>query len=269
MIASFQAHSAAIYRIKQLPNGFVATCSSDNNVKIWNTTANWTLFRTYTGHASNVYDIECINADTIASGGSDRIIRLWNVSTGQTTSTINANAAVRSLKLLSNGVHLAAGLSSFDIKIYDIITGGLLGVLSGHVNYISDMALIGDSLLASSSYSNDTTIRIWNLTTYTNKFTFTNHSGYVYSLKMVSDDLLASGSCDKTLRFWNITNGTLVKTWKNHTNCIFRSLDLFSSQLLVSGSVDKSLKLWNLNTGEVIATINTDLQILSMAILSK
>jgi len=49
-LVSFQAHSHAIFRIKLLPNGFVATCSDDYTVKIWNPlNNNWNLIQTYTG----------------------------------------------------------------------------------------------------------------------------------------------------------------------------------------------------------------------------
>ena len=52
LVNSFQAHDHVIWRIKQSPfnNEYVATCSYDSQVKIWNANTNWTLIRNYTGH---------------------------------------------------------------------------------------------------------------------------------------------------------------------------------------------------------------------------
>ena len=54
-----------IVRIKQLPNGYVATCSADSKAKIWDVLSNgtnWALIRTHSGHSNNVYAVEYINA---------------------------------------------------------------------------------------------------------------------------------------------------------------------------------------------------------------
>jgi len=55
LIKSFTANGDKINRIKQSPfsEDFVATCSEDKSVKIWNvttTTNNWNLMRTHSGH---------------------------------------------------------------------------------------------------------------------------------------------------------------------------------------------------------------------------
>ena len=52
IIASFQAHNDAINRIMQLPSGYVATCSLDATVKIWNPYSNWSLIQIYSNHLS-------------------------------------------------------------------------------------------------------------------------------------------------------------------------------------------------------------------------
>ncbi len=101
-------------------------------MKVWNSFANWNLIRTYTGHSNAVWELEWINLDTIASGGfSDYTIKIWSISSGQTLRTINAGTLVNSLKLLNNGIHLAAGLNP-NINIYNINTGGLVATLQGH-----------------------------------------------------------------------------------------------------------------------------------------
>ena len=117
LIKSFQGHASYVNRIKQLPNGFVATCSDDNLVKIWNS-FNWSLIQTYTKHNANVKGLDFINNDTIVSGDENGVINIWYICTGMTNRTIKARGAVWSLVLLSNGFYLASGLSNQNISIY-------------------------------------------------------------------------------------------------------------------------------------------------------
>ncbi len=174
LVNSFQANSNSIYRIKQSPintntnTNYVATCSDDETVKIWNVSSSfdWTIITTYSQHSSAVVALEWLDNDTLASAGYlDGTIKQWSMTTGQTKRTIPTNQNVKSLKMLNTNIHLAAGLSNGDINIYNINDGNLVSSLKGHESYVYDLVQISDNLLASSS--DDHTVRIWNLTTNT------------------------------------------------------------------------------------------------------
>jgi WD40 repeat protein len=263
LVNSFKAHSSDIYRIKQSPfntnTNYVATCSEDKTVKIWNVSSSfdWTLITTYSQHSSGVYDLEWLDNDTLASAGySDETIKLWSLTTGQTKRTIQTNQWVSSLKLLNTKIHLAAGLGNGNINIYNINDGNLVSSLIGHTNGVWDLVQISDDLLASSSW--DHTVRIWNLTTNTCNFILTGHTDRVWGLKQITSSILASGSWDATIKLWDITSGELIRTLTGHTNAIWYSVDLLNNgQTLVSGSLDGTIKLWNWSTGECFSTILT------------
>jgi WD40 repeat protein len=261
LVNSFWAHSNYINRIKHSPfnTNYVATCSDDTTVKIWNVSSsfNWTLITTYSQHSSEVYGLEWLDNDTLASAGwYDQTIRLWSPTTGQTKRTIQTNQYVWSLTMLNTNIHLAAGLSYGDINIYNINDGNLVSSLKGHTSQVNDLVQISDELLASSS--SDETVRIWNLTTNTCKFILTEHTVWVIGLKQITPNILASGSGDKTIKLWDITSGQLLRTLTGHTNGIEWSVDLLNNgQTLVSGSSDQTIKLWNWSTGECLSTIQT------------
>jgi WD40 repeat protein len=261
LVDSFQAHSSWINRIKQSPfntytnTNYVATCSDDKTVKIWNISSsfNWTLITTYSQHSDDVRALEWLDSDTLAS--ADQTIKLWSPTTGQTKRTIQINQSVFSLKLLNNNIHLAAGLSNGDINIYNINDGNLVSSLKGHSSHVYDLVQISADLLASSSV--DKTVHIWNLTTNTCKFILTGHTNWVVGLKQITPSILASGSWDRTIKLWDITSGKLIRTLTGHTGAIWFSVDLLNSQTLVSGSGNKTIKLWNWSTGECLSTIQT------------
>ena len=271
MLNSFQAHADDITRIKQSPfsNDFVATCSDDNKVIIWNattTTNNWNLIRTYPGHTNCVNELEWIDHDTIASGSNDKTIQIWSKNTGIIIKTINTGIEVYCLKLLSNGFHLASGLGN-NIIIYDKNTGSSISTLTGHSSLIRDLALTNNGNLLASS-SEDNPIRIWDLTTNTLKFTLTGHGSPVYGLKMISNEILASGSADKSIRLWNIITGHPIRTLPN-THEIYWSVDLLNDAVtLVSGSAGQKIELWNVNYGSLLRSIDTGMLIRTLTTLN-
>jgi WD40 repeat protein len=261
LVNTVQAHSYSINRIKQSPfntnTNYVATCSDDKTVKIWNVSSSfdWTLITTYSQHLSWVRALEWLDNDTLASGSYDRTIQIWSMATGQTKRTIETNQNVWSLKLLNANIHLAAGLSNGDINIYNINDGNLVSSLKGHTSHVMDLVQLSADLLASSSL--DKTVRIWNLTTNKCKFNLTGHTIGVYGLKQITPSILASGSMDRTIKLWYITTGQLIRSLTGHTGSIWYSVDLLNSQTLVSGSEDETIKLWNWTTGECFSTIQT------------
>jgi WD40 repeat protein len=259
LVNSFQAHSSQINRINPSPfnRNYVATCSDDNTVKIWNVSSSFdsTLITTYSQHSSEVNTFEWLDKDTLASGSVDKTIKLWSMATGKTKRTIKTNENVTCLKLLNTTIHLPAGLGNGDINIYNIKNRNLVSSLKGHTECVVDLVQISDKLLASSS--SDKTVRIWNLTTNTCKFILTGHTNDVYGLKQLTPSILASGSWDTTIKLWNITSGQLIRNLKGHTRWIDMSIDLLNSQTLVSGSWDQTIKLWNWSTGECLNTIQT------------
>ena len=144
--------------------------------------------------------------------------------------------------------------------------GNLIATLNGHLSNVNDLVLMNSerNLLASSS--DDRTIRIWELNTYTIKYVLNGHASYVYGLKQVSFDTLSSSSWDKTIKLWNTTSGQLMRTLTNHTDRMYWSLDMLNDGLtLVSGSNDKTIKLWDWNRGECLKTLSTGLIIDSLA----
>ena len=250
---SFEAHTNAVNRIKQLPfHSYVATCSSDKTVNIWDPLHNWNLVQTYRGHKEPVHGLEYINTNIMASGSDDETLQIWSISKGQTLRVINVTKSVWSLKILSNGIYLACGLSNGKIHIYNINDGSLVTILEGHVSKVNDLELTSNGNLLASS-SSDKTVRIWDLATYANVFNLTGHDDQVFGLKLISSDILASGSWDTTVKLWNITTGTIIRTLTGHASKIYWAIDLLSDGIntkLITGCMDQKLILWDIDSGQ-------------------
>jgi WD40 repeat protein len=156
-------------------HSYLASCSSDGYLNIWNASTNWSLTR----HLNN--------------GFCNALIHLPNAKL----------AASSGLGFGSN------------IKIWDPLkqVNGPLATLTGHLDEIFCLALSPDgSLLASGS--NDFTAKIWNYTNQTTALkTFSGHTDRVNAVCFVSNQILASGSIDNLIKIWNLISGK-KHSWK-------------------------------------------------------
>ena len=101
---------------------------------------------------------------------------------------------------------------------------------------------------------------------YSIRFNLTGHISAVKGMKLVSFDILASGSNDNTIKLWNITSGSLIRTI-NYTNSILSLVDMLNTQTLVC-CTGGAITLSNLTTGERISMVNTIASFRSLAVLS-
>jgi WD40 repeat protein len=84
------------------------------------------------------------------------------------------------------------------------------------------------------------------------------HGGGVYSLAILQDGRLASGSSDGIIRLWDIKNGVEAKTGTirltGHRGAV-RALALLPDGRLASGSADSTIRIWDTETGKETAVI--------------
>lgn len=87
-------HSKAVFRIayyKDDKNSFLATCSADGTVRLWNPVKG-TVLKTLSGHTDWVYAV-AISPDgkQVAAGGWNGEVRVWNVADGAQVRAFNAS----------------------------------------------------------------------------------------------------------------------------------------------------------------------------------
>jgi WD40 repeat protein len=75
------------------------------------------------------------------------------------------------------------------------------------------------------------------------------HEGYVYTIAILPDGRIVSGSEDRTIRIWNSSTGDCEMSLCGH-NSYVKAIAVLPDGRIVSGSVDKTIRIWNLSTGE-------------------
>ena len=164
------------------------------------------------------------------------------------------------LSIAYHSVRMARRLASggFDavIRLWNVRTGRLLRILTGHPNDIESVSFSPDGeTLASGGF--DATIRLWNVRTGRLLRILTGHRGIVYSVSFSPDGkTLASGGFDATIRLWNVRTGGLLRTLEGHTKGWISSVSFSpDGKTLSSGGRDATIRLWDIRTGKHLRTL--------------
>lgn len=128
-------------------------------------------------------------------------------------------------------------------------------IQAGHAAPVVAIAFSPDGrLLASGSI--DTTIKLWETTTWRELRTFSGHTAPVRWVAFSPDGRwLASGANDKTVRLWNLGAGREWRTLAGHGAQVASVAFSPDGRWLASGGADKTLKLWDVATGRELRTI--------------
>ncbi len=71
-------HTDKVTCLVTLPDGLLASGSSDKTIRIWNVTSGITI-KTLTGHTGGVWSLVVLPNDSLLTSGSDdKTIRIWS-----------------------------------------------------------------------------------------------------------------------------------------------------------------------------------------------
>lgn len=129
-----------------------------------------------------------------------------------------------------------------------------LATLSGHGDYITDVACSPNGkIIASASW--DDTIKIWDIQNGNIINTLTEHTGNVNSVDFSPDGTkLVSASSDNTIKIWEVNTGSVICTLKDHKDQVWDAHFNHDASRLISSANDNTVKLWDVQKQSVILT---------------
>ncbi|MFD8081616.1 NB-ARC domain-containing protein [Kitasatospora sp. NPDC059722] len=132
---------------------------------------------------------------------------------------------------------------------------GVVRVLTGHVNGVSDCAFSPEGTLLATS-SHDGTVRLWDSATGGPVRILTGHVGAVAACAFSPDGtLLATTGHDRTARLWDTHTGTPVRTLTGHSGPVVDCAFSPDGTLLATASHDRTARLWDTRTGTPVRTL--------------
>ena len=154
-----------------------------------------------------------------------------------------------------DGSTLASGGWGKNVRLWDVASGQLKAVLTGHLHNATDVAFSPDgSILASGSL--DKTVRLWDVASEEQKFILTGHTDRVESVAFSPDGstLASTGWGDQTIRLWDVASGELQTILIGHTDDVFSATFNPDGSTLASAGIS-TVHLWDVASGEPQATL--------------
>ena len=199
-------------------------------------------------------DLKCDCENKFFGLITDKVIQVPEASTVNNQPLLNIQTYKRCLS--SDSLTESATSKTQRCSLNEHASETKLGDLN-QISYLdtdeSDMTLLStDETLDKDilfSCSNDTYIKMWDLTYGKCIKTINGHRQGVTCVKRISNDKIVSGSNDKHIKIWKVLNGKCLNTLQGHSDGI-KSLHLsqFDKNSVFSGS-NKELWMWNLETG--------------------
>nr|ATI09805.1 TATA-box binding protein [Lysiphlebia japonica] len=182
------------------------------------------------------------DSSLLAVGFSDSIIKIWSLTHKKLYSMKNANE-LENINLEAEDVL---------VRMMNDKSNDTFRTLYGHSGPIYALSFSPDKNLLLSC-SEDTTIRLWSLHTWTCVVCYKGHLYPVWTVKFSQHGYyFASGSHDKTVRLWATDTNQPLRIFAGH----YSDVDVVqfhpNSNYIVSGSSDMTIRLWDCVSGNQV-----------------
>nr|XP_057934930.1 TAF5-like RNA polymerase II p300/CBP-associated factor-associated factor 65 kDa subunit 5L isoform X2 [Doryrhamphus excisus] len=193
-------------------------------------------------HTEQLLNAAEVSADSrlLAAGFDSSTVKLWSLRARKLKAKPHVTDVSR--------VHLACDVLEEEMDEEDA-SGSEIKMLRGHSGPVYRTAFLTDSsgLL---TCSEDTSIRYWDLGSFTNTVLYQGHAYPVWDVDVSPCSLyFASGSHDRTARLWTFSRTYPLRLYAGHladVDCIkFHP----NSNYLATGSTDKTVRLWSTQQG--------------------
>jgi WD40 repeat protein len=216
-IGSFKAHNEAILTSSTLDWIYMAS-ASNRDILIWNT-QNGNLAKKLTGHSDFIYHLIRMQNGYLLSASADKTIKVWNSTNWSFVKTLNGHLdSVMCLAELSYDL-LASGSEDGEIRIWNVKEGINLITWKAHSDAIKSLVLLPkQKYLASLAFGME--IQIWDFNQGVLIQTLMADE-MLYSLAILSNGYLVSGSSYGYISIWDVESGLVKKTVFYDANTIW------------------------------------------------
>ncbi|KFD56014.1 hypothetical protein M513_03138 [Trichuris suis] len=250
--SSLPGHGEAVISTLFSPDGKrLASGSGDTTVRFWDLSTEMPQF-TCKGHNNWVLCLSwSADGQKLASGCKSGCIIVWNPDSGERIGKVLSShrswvnsITWKPLHLDPHSRFLASSSKDHDIRIWDVVLGQSVRVLSGHTASVTCVRWGGEGLIYSASQ--DRTIKVWRADDGVLCRTLSGHAHWVNSIALHTDYALRCGAFDPkdahsrkapTLN----TNPENLRTLAQE---IYDKVKGSGPERMVSGSDDFTMFLW-------------------------
>ena len=208
-----RGHAYGMRKMAYSPDGVVVcTGGEDGKLKLWNATSGFCYVTMEQSHSAPVTAVAFANSNVVISASLDGTVRAHDLHRYRTFKTLTTPTPVQFLSLAvdPSGEIVAAGSADpFHIYIWNLQTGKLLDIMTGHEGPICDLTFQSSGgVLASASW--DGTVRFWDLYKGNVATESVQHTSDVVCVAFRPDGKeVCSGTIGGLLSFWDVDSAKL------------------------------------------------------------
>ena len=213
---------APVWAIEYIDKDTLVSGAQDYSIQIWSISTGATIRKIRTENFCNGFSDFSLkllsNGIYLASGLFDGRIKIWNITDGSLVSIINGkwtNSAigngVNDLVMIDNQT-LAASFGDGYVRIFDLTTNSLkFNISVSGSGGVFGLKLISSGILATGS--SDYNLKLLNTKNGIQMGLLYSHKNSIYfSVDLLSDQIIVSGSNDRTIKFWNLTTNKIFNS---------------------------------------------------------
>lgn len=267
--------SSAIYEDRIKPKGafieqalgyegrIIASCSSDQTVKIWEPLTGECI-KTLEGHKDIVQTIAfCPTGRLVASGSADRTIRLWNLTENADSSRVKL--ARNFVKILHGHRHPISAicfsmdsknLASCDgesIKVWDVESGECRYTFEGSFTFVWRVTFcFGGKLLA---LGDGKVLKLLEIKTGECRCVFSGFSSQIWSVSWNENEKILAASDKQMVKLWRVGENSIfhgLQTIQSQTNSVYAIAVNDNQEIFVSAGADGMISLWDRRNGQCL-----------------
>ena len=247
------SHSRTVFDAVFSPKGDVlATCSQDQTVKLWDTTAQRETAALR--HQGSVVAVAfSANGNTLATACADGNLYLWDVATRREIRRVavgNIPGWPGRFAFSPGGEMFALGEEGTGtLYIGDVARGTRVSVLDAGQTPLCMAFSPNGKILAAGFWDNS--VGLWDLSRGERILPLTNSIAQVRSLAFSFDGKTLAGGCqDGTIELWDLATTREMRTLTGHSSWIPAIAFSSDGKVLASASADHTAILWDVATGE-------------------
>lgn len=232
----------------------LATGSYDGCARIWLESGE--LKHTLSLHKGPLFSLKWNKAGNyVLSGSVDKTTAVWDAETGRCVKHFKVHNAPTLDVDWRDDKSFASCSTDKMIYLCSLDEPGPLRAYEGHRDEINCLRF-DDSASLLASCSDDTTAKVWSVSSSKPVYDLREHTKEVYTIRWSPGSfrrlVLATASFDATVKLWDINSGRCIQTLANHTDPVY-SLDFSpNGELLASGSFDRCLCIWSVKDGTLL-----------------
>ncbi len=216
---TYDHHHTRVYAVAWSPDGnLIASAGEDKIVQVWNASTSMPITH-YTGHNDTILTLAWFpDSAHLASSGQDHILKIWTVEkTTQKRSFLSQfffprnesktrggfGGQIHALACSPDGRYLAAACSNATVSIREAQTGTPLITISTKGSTMKNTVAWSPNSKHLAIGGNDKQVRVWNLASRKETFSYHGHSGYVIAATWSPDgSKIASAGVDRSVQVW-------------------------------------------------------------------